>query len=138
MMVILSCDSRPPAESLKEEKISKEEISNMAVQQQLIIDKEKIYLLSLASKVSFDTVRLILRDYYINEYTTIFNNPSSLTDSTINNYKESIQAISLKYNMPVSKIASLLFSFKYEMRAPDEIIDEYQDEISDSQQFENQ
>lgn len=134
MMVMLRCNPKPTTE----EKSDKKDISNMLVQQQLTINKEKIYLLSLASKVPFDTVRLIIKDYYLNEYTVMFNNPLSLTDSTIISYKESIQAISLKYHLSESKIASLLFSFKYEMRSPEEIIEEYQDQLIDSRDYEDQ
>ncbi len=133
-MVVLSCTSKPVTEN----KIDKGKAANTLVLQELIINKEKIYLLSLASKVPFDTVNLIIKDYYLNEYDIIFNNTLSLRDSSIIDYKESIQSISRKYHLTESKVASLLFSYKYEMRTPEQIIDEYQEQQTDYREFEDQ
>lgn len=133
-MVVLSCTSKP----VTEKKIDKGKAANTLVLQELIINKEKIYLLSLASKVPYDTVNLIIKDYYLNEYDIIFNNTLSLRDSSIIDYKESIQSISRKYHLTESKVASLLFSYKYEMRTPDQIIDEYQEQQTDYREFEDQ
>jgi len=108
------------------------------VRRDLINEKEKIYLLSLASKVPFDTVKLIIRDYYLNEYNIMFSKVPSLTDSSILEYKESIQSISRKYHLSESKVASLLFSFKYEMRSPEEIIEQAQDQSADNSEYEDQ
>jgi hypothetical protein len=134
MLVLLGCKSKP----VKEKQIDKGDAANTLVLQELILNKEKIYLLSLASKVSFDTVKLVIKDYYLNEYDILFNKTLSLRDSSIIDYKESIQSISRKYHLSESKVASLLFSFKYEMRTPQQIIDEYQDQQVDYREFEDQ
>lgn len=80
---------------------------------------EKIVLLSSLEKVPYDTLFLILRDYdaEIKKY-------NSNDDSLPLVCKRTISTVSKKYHVPESRIASLLFSFKYEMQTKEEIIEE--------------
>ena len=140
MIALTSCNSN----SSKEKQIDNAETPNNTntvetlVQQELIVNKEKIYLLSLSSKIHFDTLKLIIKDYYLNEYDILFNKTHSLRDSSIVDYKKSIESISRKYHLSESKVASVLFSFKYEMRTPEQIIEEYKNQQFDYQEYEDQ
>lgn len=135
-MLTLGCNSKTVKDKVKQ--IDSVDVSYTLVQQELIINKEKIYLLSLSNKVPFDTLNLIIKDYYLNEYNILFNKTQSLRDSSITDYKETIQSISRKYHISESKVASLLFSFKYEMRTPQQIIDEFKEQQIDYHVYEEE
>jgi hypothetical protein len=67
--------------------------------------------------IPYDSLNLILIDYYAG--TSKYTYSDSLKF-----YSESaINAISKKYNISRRKIASLIFSFKYEMLSKEEILE---------------
>lgn len=134
LAIVVSCNSKPE----KKEKADRGELLNTMIDHELRSGKEKIYLISLSTKIPYDTVRQIIKDYYLMGYKRMFDNPASLLDSSIVDIKESVQTISKKHKLTESKVATLLFSYKYEIRSPDEIIEEYQDQQVDYRDYEQQ
>jgi len=113
-----SCqDSKP--EKKEEKKMSEtEELEklNDNIERQLSYEKEKIILLSEIRKIPFDTVNLILRDYLV-----ITDTVSSSAKNSKQIFQSAIVKISDKYKISKSRIATLLFSYKYEMITKEEI-----------------
>lgn len=100
-----------------------EEITSIDIAEiELMFEKEKIYLLSVSCSMPYDTVYQILRDYYAGNRAILESGDLGLTDQSIEAYNKNITNIASKYKMSKSKVASLIFSFKYEMRTIDEII----------------
>lgn len=85
--------------------------------------KEKIALLSRIKHISYDSLYLILREYIV-----LSSDPVDTPDYEHFNYTNAIDTVSKKMNISKSRIASLIFSFKYELRTTDEIIEEAQDD----------
>ncbi len=86
------------------------------VEENLSYDEEKIILLSAIRKIPLDTLNSILRDYYVFTDTV-----SSSDENSKYQYQSSISRISDKYKISKSKIASLIFSYKYEMLSKEDI-----------------
>lgn len=123
LMILASCESESKNENnTYNEGIASDDLAEM----ELKFDKEKIYLLSVTREMSYDTVYQILKDYYKMEYGNLLSGDIGLTDESIAKYEENIAEISKKYKLSKPKVASLIFSFKYEMRTADEIIEDYQ------------
>lgn len=84
-------------------------------------NSEKLMLLSILKKIPKDTLRLVLRDY-------LMENPFPEIDDVIDN----LDTISQKYHISKFKIASIIFSYRYEMLTKEEIeqsaIETYQDD----------
>ena len=80
---------------------------------QLKFEEEKIVLLSSIKGLSYDTLKSILRSYYSETQFDFYDDAARI--------KEAIAYTAKKHNLPESKIASLVFIFKYEMRAMDDI-----------------
>ena len=116
LLLISSCSKETKKELPEKAKtVSKYEIADI----ELMDKKEKIVLLSIIKEVPYDTLYHILKDYYaaINDYTFLSDKDVIICNKTIN-------SISEKYKIPKSKIASLIFCFKYEMQTKQEIKDE--------------
>lgn len=73
-------------------------------------NSEKLMLLSILKKIPKDTLRLILRDYLKKK---LYAEYGDFTDN--------IDSISQKHNISKFKIASIIFSYRYEMLTKDEI-----------------
>lgn len=90
----------------------------------LSTDTEKLMLLSILKKIPQDTLRLVLREY-------LKANPEDL-DGLGMNKANNLDTISQKYHISKFKIASIIFSYKYEMLTKEDIeesaIETYQDD----------
>jgi hypothetical protein len=86
------------------------------VERNLSYDKEKIILLSLIRKIPFDTLNLIFLEYFV-----LTDTLSSSDKNSKYQYQSSISKISEKYQISESKIASFVFSYKYEMLTKEDI-----------------
>lgn len=123
-----SCENSKSKEQTKKKPSEAEQLENVykRIEDNLSYDREKIILLSEIRKIPFDTLNLILRDYYVFTDTI-----SSSDENSKYQYQSSIARISARYKIPKSKIASLIFSYKYEMFTKEEIeesaIDDFQD-----------
>ena len=76
----------------------------------------RVILLSQIRRIPFDTLNLILRDYYVATDTV-----SSFDKNSKYLYQSTIIKIADTYKIPKSKIASLIFSYKYEMLTKEDI-----------------
>lgn len=92
----------------------------------LQFEKEKIYLLSVLYSIPHDTVYQILIEYSANDLAKIIEGHIDSTPNSFKEYDEMITGLSRKYKQPKSRIASVIFSFKYEMVSKDEILEEYE------------
>lgn len=104
--------------------------ANDRIENDLSYEKEKIILLSEVRKISFDTLNLILRDYYV-----VTDTVSSSDQNSKFLYQSAIAKISDKYKISKSKIASLIFSYKYEMLTKEDIgesaVEDFKDNYED-------
>ena len=92
-------------------------------------NNEKIVLLSTIKKISYDSLNLILTDY-----SSITSDYINSPDSSRFYSDQAIRVLSTKYQMSKLKIASFIFSFKYEMLTKQDIIDNIIDEGYESEQ----
>ena len=76
-------------------------------------EDEKITLLSILKNTSKDSIILVMRDYLLK------------TENESMSHKDIINTISQKYNMHNRKVASIIFSYKYEMLTKDNITDDF-------------
>jgi len=113
LMIICGCIGCGSKKNLtkqeKQEQHAKEELSGY---------KEKIVLLSQMRRMSYDTLNLILTDYY-----SITSEYINSTDSSRVFCEKAIDIISGKYHISKAKAASLIFSFKYEMLSKEDILE---------------
>jgi hypothetical protein len=79
----------------------------------LKMESEKLMLLSILKKIPQDTLRLVLREY-------LKANPEYLDGLGVNK-ADNLYSISQKYHISKFKIASIIFSYKYEMLTKEEI-----------------
>lgn len=114
MFITASCSNK---KQFKVEKVltkaEKEVIQLENAEYELRYSKEKIALLSAIKGVHYDTLYSILKDYY---YNLDGNNDN---DTLVRN---AILYTAEKHVSSKSKIASCIFSFKYEMLTKDEIM----------------
>ena len=103
------------------------EIANSRIEDDLSYEKEKIILLSEVRKIPFDTLNLILRDYYV-----VTDTLSSSDENSKYLYQSAIAKISDKYKISKSKIASLIFSYKYEMLTKEDIEESAVEDFKDN------
>ena len=111
---VFSCKDSKPKKVLnakeKQEERAKDELSDYS---------EKIVLLSTIKKIPYDSLSLILTDYY-----SITSDYINTSDSSKFYSEKAINEISSKYHISKRRVASLIFSFKYEMLTKEEIADE--------------
>lgn len=129
-----SCQDSKPKKEKKEIISETEKLENLNenIERQLSYEKEKIILLSEIRKIPFDTVNFILRDYYV-----ITDTVSSSDENSRQLFQNAIVKISNKYKISKSKIATLLFSYKYEMITKEEIeesaVEDFKDNYEEEQ-----
>jgi hypothetical protein len=103
---------------------TKEEIAAENAESELESQGEKIALLSVLNECHLDTTRLILKEYlYLNFQQDLYEDSIDLITLDI------IKNISKKTNIKPKKIASIIFSYKYEMLTKDDIITEHENYI---------
>lgn len=124
LVSILSCNDSHPKIALSE----KEE-QQQRVKDELADYSEKIVLLSAIRQISYDSLSLILIDYY-----SITYDYTNSSDSSKFYSEKAINDISEKYHISKRKTASLIFSFKYEMLSKQEIVDEELEKLEEEQQ----
>jgi hypothetical protein len=119
---ISGCNNSKPKKVLseKEKQVQwvKEELSDFS---------EKIVLLSTIKRISYDSLYQIFTDYHI-----IVDYASS--DSLKFCSEKAINYISGKYHISKRRVASLVFSFKYEMLSKEEIVDDELEKLEEEQQ----
>lgn len=118
IILFYGCDNYKPKQEInvKQSETKKLEKVYERIKDNLSYDKEKIILLSEVRKIPFDTLNLILRDYYV-----VTDTLSSSDENSKYLYQTAIAKISEKYRFSKSKIASLIFSYKYEMLTKEDI-----------------
>lgn len=117
IFIIVGCKDKEPEKAVPIKPITTVVVKNPYEDADFDLDKnsEKIMLLSILKKIPQDTLRLILRDY-------IKENPSRLYDYyDAVDVVDNLDTISQKYHISKNKIASLVFSYRYEMLTKDEI-----------------
>ena len=77
--------------------------------------------------MSFDTLNFILKDYYVVTDTISISNENSKYL-----YQSAIEKISDKYKISKSKMASLIFSYKYEMLTKEDIREMAIEDLNDN------
>lgn len=113
----------------KEKKVlSDKEMNEENARIELSDYSEKIVLLAAIKNISYDSLKFILTDYYA--ITSDFDNSS---DSSKFYSDKAINDISTKYRLPKSKVASLIFSFKYEMLTREEVTEQEKEKNEDKQ-----
>ena len=121
LLIIVSCNTENKKEYISE---SYHELADNSLSPEV----EKILLISTIKKISYDTVYNILRDYE-----AMYLEYEYKEDSLVFVYDNTIQSISKNYLLPESKIASIIFSFKYEMRTREDLISELKQDAYDDQ-----
>jgi hypothetical protein len=127
-----SCSNKKEEKVLsKSEKLTD---SYFQADSELEFENEKITLISIMHGIPKDSVYLILRDYYAKNDLS-FDIDSKSTENFID-------TISKNRKMSKRKIASIIFSFKYEMQTKDEIeqdaIENYEDFKKDDRESEDE
>jgi len=113
-----SCQDSKQKKAEKKILTEVEKLDNLKenIERKLSYEEEKIILLSEISKTPFDTVNLIIRDYYL-----ITDTISSSVENSSKLFQDAIVKISDNYKISKSRIAALLFSYKYEMVTKEEL-----------------
>jgi hypothetical protein len=114
ILVFSGCKDNEETEFAKEMKQRKEKGERILSYTDAILemDAEKLTLLSIIKKVPNDTLHLILKDY-LNKTGFVINDNTQVD--------KIIDTISQKYDISKIKIASIVFSYNYEMLTRDEI-----------------
>lgn len=103
VLLTISCnDEKKP--------LTKEEKSVKAIDyavKHLENSKESISLLAIANGIPAKQLQLILTDYYAGWNLMENEEPES--------YEKLVNSISTKYNMPKSRVATLIYNFEYEI-----------------------
>lgn len=124
LISVLGCNNSEPKKIISEkenqDQRAKDELSNYS---------EKIVLLSAFKKIPYDSLNLILIDYY-----SITSDYTNSSDSSKFYSEKAIIDISEKYHITKRRVASLIFSFKYEMLTKEEIVDEELEKRENEQQ----
>nr|WP_315173913.1 hypothetical protein [uncultured Flavobacterium sp.] len=87
-----------------------EEGKYVLVDVELEDSQEKIMLLSYIKKMPKDSIKLILREYLMESEFDV-------------DFEEAVLKVAKKYSISSSKVASLVFSYKYELLTQDDIQD---------------
>jgi hypothetical protein len=132
--VLLSCGAKKKPKAQEETPQTKEEIAQQlynSVKEGLEYEKEKILLLSLIKLIDQEKVISMLTDYCVYEYSSNFGDDTTEP-------KLVIERIAQKHSISVSKVASLIFSYKYEMITNEEIEERVIENIEDSRYDEHE
>ena len=140
--LFLTCNNPEPE---KKKKIVKSEAVILqegitSIENKLKHEYEKINLLAEFRNIHFDTLKLIIRDYLV--FTSSYYDKEKTYEEK---YKSSISKLNLRYKYSKSNLASLIFSYKFEMITTDEIeesaveyfLENYEDheEINDQNEY---
>ena len=114
IFIVLGCKDNEETKFLKDQEARKDKnYKNHSIGDAILqLESEKITLLSIIKGVPKDTLHLVLKDYLDETYPLVTD--SDKVDAIIEN-------ISKKYNISKIKIASIIFSYNYEMLTKDEI-----------------
>lgn len=117
LLLYYGCSNSDSRKELSEKE--KQEIEIKHAKWELDDQKEKIVLLASIKNIPSDSLYDILMDYTIQaggaySFSTRFDSIP---------YEKITEAVARKHRTSKHRIASLIFSFKYEMRTPDEIIE---------------
>ena len=136
ILIVLGCKDTKETESIKVQEQRKEKGENKRKKKKektttyadmvLKLDAEKLALLSIIKKIPNDTLHLVLKDYLDKTF------PPVTDVDKVDKVDKIIDDISQKYHISKVKIASIVFSYDYEMLTKDEIeqnaIETYQDD----------
>jgi hypothetical protein len=121
-LIVFGCKDKEETESIKIQEQGKEKGENKRKEKKekittyadmvLVMDAEKLALLSIIKKIPNDTLHLVLKDYIDKTFPMV-------TDAF--KVDKIIDTISQKYHISKVKIASIVFSYNYEMLTKDEI-----------------
>lgn len=112
ILLVFGCNDKKETEFIKEQEQRKEKKTLTYADAILELDAEKLALLSIIKKIPNDTLHLVLKDYL---------NKTISSVSDVNKVDKIIDTISQKYHISKIKIASIVFSYNYEMITKDEI-----------------
>lgn len=114
ILITLGCNDKKETEFLEsQEKIKKEYDKAHSLTDVLLdFDGEKLALLSIIKNTPNDTLRLVLKEYLKRTLPLV-------TDAS--KIDKIIDTISQKYHISKIKVASIVFSYNYEMLTKDEI-----------------
>ncbi len=121
IQLITSCNDSKP-EVKKENIIVKSEDDKIQNRIDLIEkslrrdDFEKINLLAEYNKIHVDSLILIIRDYLV--FTSMSLNPDLSKEER---YKSSFEKLNKRYKLSKKKLATLIYSYQYEMITREEI-----------------
>jgi len=134
LIFLYSCQQSKVEKETKETITKTEKLQKVieSIEDNLSHEKEKIILLAEIRKIPFDTLNFILRDYYV-----AIDTVSSSDKNSKYLFQSSITKISDRYKISRSKIASLLFSYKYEMLTKEDIgesaVEDFKDNYEEEQ-----
>lgn len=114
ILIVFGCKDKEETEFLEsQEKIKKEYDKAHSLTDVLLdFDGEKLALLSIIKNTPNDTLRLVLKEYLKKTFPLV-------TDAS--KVDKIIDTISQKYHISKIKVASIVFSYNYEMLTKDEI-----------------
>ncbi|MFV8352021.1 hypothetical protein [Flavobacterium sp. XS2P14] len=122
ILIVFGCKDTEETESIKMQEQENEKGKNKRKDKKektttyadmvLKLDAEKLALLSIIKKIPNDTLHLVLKDYIDKTFPLVTD--VAKIDKIIDN-------ISQKYHISKVKIASIVFSYNYEMLTKDEI-----------------
>ena len=119
-----SKEKKEPEKVLTEKEIRENKYSS--ADSELEENQEKIALLSFIKNIPKDSINLIIREYLMEtEYDDVF-------------FEKNIEKVSKKYSMSSKKVASIIFSYKYEVLTKDEIEEKVIEELSEVQSHYNE
>jgi len=112
-------DKEEPQKVMSKKEI--EENKYILVDAELDNNQEKITLLSFIKNTPKDSINIVIREYLMEtEYDVDF--------------EKSIEKVAKKYSISSKKVASIVFSYKYEMLTKEDITDEFIETESNYQQ----
>lgn len=117
-------EKEEPEKVLTEKEIEKNKYS--LADFELEENQEKIVLLSFIKKTPKDSINFVVREYLME------------TESKDSLFEESIEKIAKKYSISSKKVASIVFSYKYEALTEDEVQEKVIDELSEEESKYNQ
>ncbi|MFE3871307.1 hypothetical protein ACFX5F_08715 [Flavobacterium sp. ZS1P70] len=114
ILIVFGCKDKEETKFIKVQEQRKEKGKKTRTYADAILElnAEKLALLSIIKKIPNDTLHLVLKDYLNKTF-------SLVTD--VNKVDKIIDTISQKYHISKIKVASIVFSYNYEMLTKDEI-----------------
>ncbi|MDO6761743.1 hypothetical protein Q4566_16160 [Tamlana sp. 2_MG-2023] len=131
--IFCSCENSSSNEREKQNSLTKQEKSEIELNYEIAdkylrYDAEKVALVSIIKNIPQEKTNSILRDYLAKSYGL-----SAQKWEEPNNIIKIVDSIAIKNRLSKKQTASIIFSYLYEMITKDEIIDDYKEEMEDSQ-----